>query len=60
MDTKSENKNGYHCGSMSQSIDCYAEGDSRVVEIEGVQVTIRCLGRKAIMAHEGPKFESNK
>ena len=30
----------------SQSIDWYSEGQSRVVEIGDVQVTVRCVGRK--------------
>jgi len=30
----------------SQCIDWYTEGQSRVVEIGDVQVTIRCVGRK--------------
>ena len=30
----------------SQSIDWYAEGQSRVVEADGVTVTVRYVGRK--------------
>jgi hypothetical protein len=33
-------------GSLSQSIDWYAEGESRIVEIDGVQVIVRFMGRK--------------
>jgi hypothetical protein len=30
----------------SQSIEWYAEGESRTVEVAGIQVTIRFIGRK--------------
>jgi len=30
----------------SKSIDWYAEGQSRIVEIDGVRVTVKLIGRK--------------
>jgi hypothetical protein len=48
----------------SKSIDWYAEGQSRTVEVEGVQITIRFIGRKgrrgriAIEAPSGAVFQS--
>jgi hypothetical protein len=47
---------------VSQSIDWYAEGESRSVELFGVQVTVRFVGLKgrrgriAITAPRGAKF----
>jgi hypothetical protein len=49
---------------MSQSIDWYAEGESRIVEIDGVQVTVRFVGRRgrrgriAIIAPPGATFRA--
>jgi len=51
--------------SISQSIDWYAEGQSRTVEVDGVRVTIRFVGRRgrrariAIEAPAGASFSSN-
>ena len=48
----------------SQSIDWYAPGQSRTVEINGVHVTVRFVGRKgrrariAIVAPAGAVFQS--
>lgn len=48
--------------STCQSIDWYAEGDKRVLEIAGIQVTVRLVGRKgrkariAIVAPAGAVF----
>jgi hypothetical protein len=50
--------------STCQSTDWYAEGESRVVDIDGVQVRIRYLGRKGrrgrivITAPAGAVFDS--
>jgi hypothetical protein len=47
----------------SVSIDWYSEGESRTVEVDGVQVTVRFVGRKgrrgriAILAPAGAVFE---
>ena len=49
---------------LSQSIDWYAEGQSRVVEIGDVQVIVRCVGKKgrrariSITAPAGAVFQS--
>ena len=49
---------------VSQSVEWYAKGQSRVVEIGDVQVTIRCVGRKgrrariAITAPPGAAFRA--
>jgi hypothetical protein len=46
----------------TQSIDWYAPGQSRTVEINGVQVTVRFVGRKgrrARIAIEGPLFRTS-
>jgi len=46
----------------SQSIDWYAEGQSRVVEVDGVRIVVRFVGRKgrrgriAIEAPPGARF----
>jgi hypothetical protein len=46
----------------SQSVDWYHEGESRTVEVEGVRVTVRLIGRKgrrsriAIVAPAGAAF----
>ncbi len=48
-----------------QSIDWYAEGQSRTVEVDGVRVVVRFIGRKgrrgriAIEAPAGAVFDSN-
>lgn len=48
----------------STSIDWYSEGESRVVEVDGVRVTIRFVGRKgrrariAIVAAAGAVFRN--
>ena len=48
----------------SISIDWYAEGEARTVEVNGVQVTVRFVGRKgrrgriAIEAPAGAEFTS--
>lgn len=48
----------------SQSVDWYHEGESRTVEVAGVQVTVRLIGRKgrrsriAIVAPAGAEFRS--
>jgi hypothetical protein len=48
----------------SQSIDWYHEGEERVVDVAGVQVTVRLVGRKgrrariAITAPAGAAFHS--
>jgi hypothetical protein len=48
----------------SQSVDWYHEGESRTVEVNGVQVTVRLIGRKgrrsriAIVAPAGAEFRS--
>jgi hypothetical protein len=53
---------GAHVGACNQSIDWYSEGESRVVEVDGVRVTVRLVGRKgrrariAITAPSGAKF----
>ena len=52
--------------STSQSIDWYHEGESRTVEVDGVQVTVRLVGRKgrrsriAIVAPAGAAFRNNE
>ena len=49
---------------ISQSVDWYHEGESRTVEVDGVQVTVRLIGRKgrrsriAIVAPAGAAFSS--
>ena len=46
----------------SQSVDWYHEGESRTVDVAGVQVTVRLVGRKgrrsriAIVAPAGAEF----
>jgi len=48
----------------SQTIDWYAEGQSRTVEVAGVQITVRLIGRKgrkvriAIEAPAGAVFRA--
>ena len=48
----------------STSIDWYAEGETRVVEVDGIRVTIRFVGRKgrrariAITGPAGAEFRS--
>jgi hypothetical protein len=48
----------------SQSIDWYREGESRTVEMSGVKVTVRFVGRKgrrcriAIIAPPGASFRA--
>lgn len=50
----------------SQSIDWYHEGEQRTVEVDGVRVTIRFIGRKgrrgriAIEAPAGAVFRSSE
>ena len=50
---------------ISRSIDWYAEGESRTVEVNGVQVTVRLIGRKgrrsriAIVAPAGAEFSDS-
>ena len=50
--------------SVSTSIDWYAEGESRTVEVDGVQITVRFIGRKgrrgriAIEAPAGAVFSA--
>lgn len=50
----------------SSSIDWYAEGETRVVEVDGVRVTIRFVGRKgrrariAITAAAGAVFRGGE
>lgn len=45
-------------------VDWYAEGESRTVEVDGVRITVRFIGRKgrrgriAIEAPAGTQFES--
>jgi hypothetical protein len=47
-----------------QSIDWYSEGESRTVEIDGVQMTVRFVGRKgrrgriAVTAPPGATFRA--
>ncbi len=51
-------------GEFSQSIDWYAEGESRIVEADGVRIEVRFTGRKgrrsriAITAPSGATFRS--
>jgi hypothetical protein len=63
MDRKQEyDTRGVVATNASQSIDWYHPGESRVVEVGGVQVTVRFVGRKgrrgriAITAPAGPTF----
>lgn len=48
----------------SQSVDWYHEGESRTVEVDGMKVTVRFIGRKgrrgriAIVAPAGAEFRS--
>jgi hypothetical protein len=50
----------------SQSVDWYHEGESRTVEVNGVQVTVRLIGRKgrrsriAIVAPAGAAFREHQ
>jgi hypothetical protein len=50
---------------VCQSIDWYAEGESRTVEVDGVRITVRFIGRRgrrgriAIEAPAGAVFDSN-
>jgi hypothetical protein len=49
----------------SQSVDWYHEGESRTVEVAGIQVSVRLIGRKgrrsriAIVAPAGAAFREN-
>jgi len=49
----------------SRSIDWYAEGQARVVEVEGVRITVRMVGRQgrrariAITAPAGAEFRGD-
>jgi hypothetical protein len=49
----------------SQSIDWYAEGEERVVEADGIQISVRFVGRKgrrgriAITAPPGAAFRTH-
>lgn len=49
----------------SQSVEWYSEGEERTVEVGGVQVTVRFIGRKgrrcriAVVAPPGAVFRSN-
>jgi hypothetical protein len=51
-------------GPCCQSIEWYAEGELRLVEVDGIQVAVRYVGRKgrrgriAITAPPGAKFRS--
>jgi hypothetical protein len=48
----------------SQSIDWYSEGESRIVEVDGVRIEVRYVGRKsrrgriAITAPPGAAFRA--
>ena len=50
----------------STSIDWYAEGETRVLEVDGIRVTIRFVGRKgrrariAIIGPAGAVFRSEE
>jgi hypothetical protein len=50
---------------FSQSIDWYAEGESRIVEVDGVRMIVRFVGRQgrrgriAITAPAGATFRSD-
>lgn len=50
----------------STSIDWYAEGETRVLEVDGIRVTIRLVGRKgrrariAIIGPAGAVFRSEE
>jgi hypothetical protein len=50
----------------SQSVDWYHEGESRTVEMDGVRVTVKFIGRKgrrgriAIVAPAGAAFRSQE
>jgi hypothetical protein len=55
-----------HPAATSQSIDWYSEGETRIVEVEGVRVEVRYLGRKgrrgriAITAPPGSSFQGRR
>lgn len=68
MDAKHEPREGMHDiqpSPTSQSIDWYHEGESRTVEVNGVQVTVRLIGRKgrrsriSIVAPPGAEFRES-
>ncbi len=54
----------FRAAGSSQSIDWYAEGESRTVEVDGVRVEVRFTGRKgrrsriAITAPPGATFRT--
>ena len=54
-----------HAGRRSLSIDWYAEGQSRTVQVDGIQITVRFIGRKgrrgriAIEAPAGAMFDAH-
>jgi len=67
----SSDENGRHSQparppSSSQSVDWYHAGESRTVEVDGIQVTVRLVGRKgrrsriAIVAPAGAEFRNNE
>ncbi len=64
MDKEPEPTNVRQNPPTCKSIDWYSEGESRVVEIEGVRVMIHYIGRKgrqsriAITAPAGAVFDS--
>ena len=51
--------------SVSKSVDWYHEGDERIVEADGIQITVRFVGRKgrrgriAITAPPGATFQAS-
>jgi len=53
-----------HSATCSRSIDWYAEGEARVVEVAGVRISVRLIGRKgrrariAIAAPAGAVFRT--
>lgn len=60
-DSGQENRTG-----TSQSIDWFAEGESRTVDVDGIQVVVKYIGRKgrrariSITAPMGAVFESSE
>jgi hypothetical protein len=71
MDSQQNNNEGVPCNQIhvpvetSRSIEWYAEGEERVVEAGGMQITIRFVGRRgrrariAITAPPGTAFLSS-
>ena len=64
--SRTDDSNDTEITSTSQSIDWYHEGESRTVEVAGVLVTVRLIGRKgrrsriAIVAPAGAEFRSQE